>query len=158
MPATELIVRALVLYGTILVTFRLMGKRSMAELTPTDKTVGIVIGTIGGAVTITAKDPLWSGIVGIALFSFVGWILGRLSREVPMLRAWIQGRARLVMRDGQPIEQALVQTGLSREDLDMRLREAKVKAQEVGEAYMETDGRLGIVKKPTGASSHPAPP
>jgi uncharacterized membrane protein YcaP (DUF421 family) len=156
MALTTVIVRALVLYATILVTFRLMGKRSMAELTPTDKTVGIVIGTIGGSVTITAKDPLWAGILGIALFSFVGWILGRLSREVPIIRAWVQGRSRLVMRDGQPIAQALAQTGLAREDLDMRLREAKVKAQDVSEAFMETDGHLGIVKKAKGTPASPS--
>lgn len=59
----------------------------MAEFTPTDKSSGIVVGTTAGSVAVTARDPLWMGVVGIGLLSFIGWLLGRLSCAVPIVRA-----------------------------------------------------------------------
>lgn len=119
----------------------------MAGLTPVDRVMGITIGTIAGAVTITPKDPLWTGVMAVFSFSFVSWLLGKGVVLSGRIRTLLQGHHRRVVQDGRPLKEGLQATGLGLWDLEMQLREAVVTLPEVKEAYLETHGHLGIVRR-----------
>lgn len=139
-----LLFRALILYVTVLVVLRTLGKRSMAGLTPVDRVVGITIGTLAGAGTLDPKVPVWMAALAIVGFGVLSWI-GGIAAHWP-IHTWLVGKPTPIIRHGQFVSSGLTKTGLRPEDVMMRLREAHVRSlAEVSEAFLEIDGRLGLL-------------
>lgn len=156
-----LLFRVLVLYLSVLCAIRLLGKRTMAELTPTDRVSGITLGTIAGAVAVTLKTPLLDGVIAVFGFSLMAWLFGVVLQHIPSLRPLLLGRARELVSDGKVLADALKSAGITKEDLVMRLHEGQMPdAQHVALATLEIDGRLGIIpmSSSTGSSSTKATP
>lgn len=151
--------RSFVMFVSVLLAFRLLGKRTMAELTPMDKVAGITYGTVAGSVALTRTIPLDAGVLVVASFALLAWLLGQFSVRMPSSRPWLLGHPRVVMRDGQVLQAQLSKVGMTQEDLDMRLRELKVQRyKDVKIAQMEIDGKLGLVESTaSSAAREPRP-
>jgi uncharacterized membrane protein YcaP (DUF421 family) len=129
----ELVVRATIVYWFLWLVVRGTGKRSLAELTPLDLLVIVVLGDFVQQ-GVTQEDMSVTGAV-LSVSVFVFWTLladfmGRRSQRADRLLA---GEPVVVIRDGEPL-------------LD-RLRRERVSITELEEAArMEGIGDLGSVK------------
>ena len=143
------------MFVSVLLAFRLLGKRTMAELTPMDKVAAITYGTVAGSVALTRTIPLDAGVLVVASFALLAWVVGQFAVRMPSSRPWLLGHARVVMKDGEVLPGQLSKAGMTQEDLDMRLRELKVNHyKDVKMAQMEIDGKLGLVESTASASPH----
>lgn len=148
MQALDFLWRSLVMFLTIFIAIRVLGKRTMANLTPMDRVAGITFGTVAGSTAVTLKDPLYGGILVVAGFALISWVSGKLAVSVPSLRPLLMGKPRELVREGQVDAEALKKAGLSQEDLTMRLREVMIaNAKEVQLATLETDGKVGVIPR-----------
>lgn len=142
--------RALVMYSTVFVAIRLLGKRTMANLTPMDRVAGISFGTVAGSAAITMKVPLYGAMLVVGSFALLSWIIGKLAVGFPSMRPLLMGRPRPLIQNGQVQSAHLKKAGLSHEDLLMRLREDKIAdPADVQRAQLETDGKIGVIPKNT---------
>lgn len=140
--------RALVMYFTVFVAIRLLGKRTMANLTPMDRVSGISFGTVAGSAAITTKVPLYGAMLVVGSFALISWIIGKLAVGLPGLRPLLMGKPRPLIQNGQVESGALKKAGLSHDDLLMRLREAQIAGPEAVQwAQLETDGKVGVIPK-----------
>ncbi len=146
MQALDFLWRSLVMFTVVFIAIRVLGKRTMANLTPMDRVAGITFGTVAGSTAVSMKDPLYGGILVVAAFAVISWIVGQLAANRPTLRPLLMGTPRALIRQGQVDHQALKKAGISHEDLTMRLREAKIDSPgQVQLATVEPDGKLGII-------------
>lgn len=141
MPFYEFIWLALILAASLLILTRLMGKRTVGELTAVDFITGIAVGTIAGSATITA---------GLGC-SHCGGHLGPGARRKRTVHAAV-GRVsqtdsrqtyRLV-RDGKIRPLGLKDIGLSQAALRSLLRTQKIsRLADVEVAILEPSAKLG---------------
>ncbi|NMP21097.1 DUF421 domain-containing protein [Sulfobacillus harzensis] len=140
--------RSLVMFATVFAAIRVLGKRTMANFTPMDRVAGITFGTVAGSTAITQKVPLYGGVLVVAAFAVIAWIIGRAALSFPSLRPLLMGTPRPLVVDGKVSPKDLKKAGMGEKDLEMRLREAKIAGpDQIQVAELEIDGKLGIIPK-----------
>ena len=148
------LIRATVLYLAIIFLMRLMGKRQIGELQPTELVVTILLSEIASIPMQDNRVPVLHSIV--ALFALVAYeiissVIGLKSNK---LRSLIQGHPVIVIRDGEIDMKALRKLRMSLNDLMSLLRQKDVfDISSVSFAIFETNGKISVLLKPENRNS-----
>jgi uncharacterized membrane protein YcaP (DUF421 family) len=140
---SEKVLRAVIVYGFLLLMFRLTGKRQVGQLTPFDFVVLLIISNILQNASIGKDDSLGGGLVGALAIFFVNGLLARLTFHSRWLERLIDGLPTFLVRDGEIDERAMRAELVTRADLHAALREHGIAA--VGEARfaaLESTGKI----------------
>lgn len=144
----NIILRTLVLFFSLLVMLRLMGKRQIAQLQPYEFALMLISSNL---VTIPMSDldtPLLWGIIPIYVLLAAGIILSLLSLKSIVLRGIICGKPRLLIKRGVIDKKALKDVRYTLNDLLEQLRSNDVfDISEVYYAYLETNGEISVILK-----------
>lgn len=144
----ELVVRATVIFWFLWLVVRGSGKRSLAELTPLDLILIVVIGDIVQQ-GVTQEDMSATGAM-LVVSVFVIWTLtaDAVARRFPRTARVLNGEPIIVVRDGEPLEDRLRRERLSVHDLHEAARvEGISDLGEVEFAVLETDGEFSFVTR-----------
>lgn len=144
------LIRSLILYILVIFAVRLMGKRQLGELQPSELVITILISNIA---TLPIEDVNVPVIVGatpiLALVCFevlVSW----LTLKVPRMRKVISGSPKIIISDGKIAPDVLRELRFSVDDLLMALRAKDIfDVSEVQFAIVETTGTVSVMKKPS---------
>lgn len=143
------LVRATILYLTIIFLIRLMGKRQIGELQPSELVITILLSEIASIPMQDNSVPILNSIV--ALLALVAYeifssVLGLKSYK---LRSFMQGHPVIVIRDGNIDLKALKKLRMSVNDLVSALRQKDVfDISQVSFAIFETNGKISVLLKP----------
>ena len=150
MPLWELILRAVIVYGFLLILLRLTGKRQIGQLAPFDLVLLLVLSNAvqnsmsGGDNSVSAGLIL--ATVLIALNGLVGWLTFRNKR----LERLVEGRPEVLIHNGKLFEKALLREKLTHHELNAALRDAGCSAvEEVRYALLETNGQITVIPMST---------
>lgn len=144
----ELVVRATVVFWFLWIVVRGSGKRSLAELTPLDLLLVVVIGDFVQQ-GVTQEDMSITGAL-IAVSVFVVWTLvaDALGRRWPRAATILAGDPILVVKDGEPLTDRLRRERVSINDLEEAARmEGFASVSDIAFGVLETDGRFSFVRK-----------
>src|SRR5215472_8697539 len=75
----EKILRSVVVYGFLLVAFRIAGKRQLGQMTPFDLIVLLIISNVLQNAAIGADNSLGGGLLGAAVIIFLNYLIGWLT-------------------------------------------------------------------------------
>lgn len=145
----ELIIRATAIFWFLWLVVRGSGKRSLAELTPLDLILIVVIGDIVQQ-GVTQEDMSVTGAVA-AVSVFVVWTLAAdgIARRFPRVSRAIAGEPIIVVRDGVPLEDRMRRERVTMEDLKEAARiEGIGDLGDIEFAVLETDGKFSFITKP----------
>lgn len=148
------LIRATILYLAIIFLMRLMGKRQIGELQPSELVVTILLSEIASIPMQDNRVPILHSIV--ALFALVAYeifssVIGLKSNK---LRSLIQGHPVIVIRDGKIDMKALKKLRMSVNDLMSLLRQKDVfDISQVSYAIFETNGKISVLLKPENRNS-----
>lgn len=148
------LIRATVLYLAIIFLMRLMGKRQIGELQPSELVVTILLSEIASIPMQDNRVPILHSIV--ALFALVAYevlssVIGLKSNK---MRSLIQGHPVIVIRDGEIDIKALRKLRMSVNDLMSLLRQKDVfDVSVVSYAIFETNGKISVLLKPESRNS-----
>ena len=144
----HLFLRTTILYAITLVIFRMMGKRSLANMAPFDLAVVIIIGE-AAAIPIEEKDiPLLHALAPIIFLGLLEFGLSFINIYWKWFEKLTQGQATLVVKDGEAIPKNMKKEHLTQADLVSLLRDKEVeRLEDVKEAWMEPTGKLTVIKK-----------
>jgi uncharacterized membrane protein YcaP (DUF421 family) len=145
----ELMIRATAIFWFLWLVVRGTGKRSLAELTPLDLILVVVIGDIVQQ-GVTQEDMSVTGAMA-AVSVFVVWTLAAdsLSRRFPKVSKVIAGEPIIVVRDGTPLMDRMHRERLTMEDLQEAARiEGIGDMEEIEFAVLETDGKFSFITRP----------
>ncbi len=146
LPWWEFVLRAVVVYGVLLLLVRLCGKRSIGQFTPFDMILQVLLGSsvqnslIGDDVSLIGGLILAATL--LALHYAFGWITSRNAR----LQTLIEGEPVLLARDGEVLDAQLKRECISPADFDEAMRRSGIRKRgDIACAWLETDGRITLL-------------
>ena len=143
------LVRTLVLYFAVICAVRLMGKRQLGEMDPTELVVTILVSDLAAVPMQDLGIPLFFGLVPIAALVTLEVLLSILSLKSRFFRRLLNGQPAIIIRKGQLDLSKLRQLRLTTEDLVVALRKQSVTSvSDVKYGVIEPDGSLTIVLYP----------
>lgn len=142
------LIRSLILYILVIFSVRLMGKRQLGELQPSELVITILISNIATLPLEDTDIPLSLGITPILALVCFEVIVSCLNLIFPKFRKMISGSPKIIIRNGKTDPQTLRELRFSVDDLMMSLREKDVfDIEDVQYAIVETTGNISVMKK-----------
>lgn len=144
-------VRAVILYILLIFTVRLMGKRQIGELQPSELAITILISNIA---TLPVEDtgmPLLTGIIPILTLASLDVIMSWLGIKSRAVRRFTCGKPVIIINDGMIDQKKMREIRFTVDDLVASLRGQGIfDIGEVQFAVVETTGTLSVYQKFSG--------
>ncbi|KUO51066.1 MAG: hypothetical protein APF76_16355 [Desulfitibacter sp. BRH_c19] len=146
-PWIEILLRAVILFIVVFAAVRLMGKRQPSRVTAFQFVNYIVIAIIASFMILNLIETAFGAI---ALAVWVGFpiALEYLSLKSKLVHDLVNGKETILIKQGKVMEESLMQTRLTGEDLlrELRLKNA-FNVADVEFAVMETTGDINVMLK-----------
>ena len=138
--------RTLILYVAIIVAVRLMGKRQVGEMQPSELVITILVSAVASVPMQDLDIPLAHGLIPVFTLLAAEVLVSALSLKWLGLRRLLSGKPVPVIRNGRIDQQALRKLRLSVDDLleDLRLN-GVFDLRQVAFAQIETNGQLSVL-------------
>lgn len=142
-----ILLRTLFVYLTTIGAMRLMGKRQLGELQPSELVTTILISNLA-SISIEAPElPLTASLVPVLLIAALELLFSALSFRVGSIARLLAGKPMIIIRDGQVDKDTLRETRITMNDLLEALRAKDIfDFSEVAYAVVETNGSLSVCK------------
>jgi len=147
-PIWELAVRAVIVYGFLLVLLRLTGKRQVGQLAPFDLVLLLVLSNAVQNSMNGGDNSLVGGLVSALTLVLLNSAVSLITYRSKRLGSLIEGRPQVLIHNGKLYEQALHESKLTRHELDAALRRSGcVDVEDVHYAVLENNGAISVVLK-----------
>lgn len=141
--------RTIVLYLVLILVIRLMGKRQIGQMEPSEFVVTMLVANLASIPMQDGAIPLYSGIVPILTVLGAELLLSFLSMKSIVLRKLLCGKPVILMENGNILQANLRKTNVTLDELTGHLREKGVlDLEEVQYAILETNGNLSVFPYP----------
>ena len=143
------VVRTALMYLVLLGVIRLLGKRQVGQMEPSEFVVTMVIANLA-AIPLEEKDlSLWAGVVPIATIFVLERILSLLTLKSIRFRRILCGKPVILVENGRPLWEELRKTRVTMDELIGHLRlEGVMDIRAVQYAILETNGDLSVFPYP----------
>lgn len=140
------LLRTIILYILIIAGVRLMGKRQVGELEPSELVLSLIIADLASVPMQDYGIPLLTGIVPILTLLSVTMILSVLTMKSVRFRALLCGRPSVVVRNGAVDQREMAKNRLTVDELLEELRiQGYTDLSVVKYAILETNGQLSVL-------------
>ena len=140
------LIRAALMYLLIIVGIRLMGKRQVGELEPSELVLSLIIADLAAVPMQDFGIPLLTGILPI--LALLAMILSVLTMKSRSFRALVCGRPSIIIRRGKLDPGEMRRNRLTVDELMEELRcQGYGDPSKVWYAILETNGQLSILPK-----------
>lgn len=138
--------RTIILYLLIIVGIRLMGKRQVGELEPSELVLSLIIADLAAVPMQDFGIPLLSGIIPILTLLCITMILSVLTMKSIKFRAIICGRPSIIVDNGKLRQLEMAKNRFTVDELIEELRmKGFTDISTVKYAILETNGRLSVL-------------
>lgn len=141
--------RAVILLALINVVMRLMGKRQIGQLQPSELVITILLSEIAATPMQDNDIPLSNTVVAVMVLVGLEIVMSYLSLKSSRVRSVLEGNALILIRNGIIDVPQLKRLRFSLDDVSEALRQNGVfNIDDVQYAIAETDGSLSVLLKP----------
>lgn len=138
--------RTIILYFSMILAMRIMGKKQVGELQPSELVVSIAISDLASIPMQDMDQPLLSGLIPIITLTCMEVFLSFFSLKSRFFRDVLTGRPCILVSHGVIKEKELARFRYNLADLTEELRTAGyTDIRDVEYAILETTGNLNIV-------------
>ena len=142
----DIVLRASVMFAVVFVLLRLMGKRELAEMTPFELVLLVVIGDLLQQGVTHNDFSLTGATLAICTFAFWTLVLNAVSYLSPRAERLIEGEPEVIVRDGKLLGHAMARNRLTRMEIETEMRLAGIASLgEVAWALLETNGKMSFI-------------
>ena len=143
------ILRTVILYVFIILAIRLMGKRQISDIQPSELVVTLVVSDIASLPMQNTSQPLLSGVIPVLVLVSLEIAASALMMKSRLFRRLICGNPVVVIEDGKLLQKQLKRLRMSAEDLFAQLRQQDIfSIDEVQYCIVETNGSISVLEKP----------
>lgn len=143
------LIRTVILLLSVIFSLRLMGKRQIGQLQPSELMITILLSQI---VAIPMQDnniPLVNTLLVIAVLTGSEIVISVLSLRNKRIRGFLDGLPVLIIKDGTLLQPALKKLRYTVDDVLEALRQKDVfDLSTVAYAVVETNGSISVLLKP----------
>lgn len=142
------LLRTLILYISVVVAVRVMGKRQIGELDPSELVVTILISDLAAIPMQDLGIPLFAGLVPIGALVALEIIMSFFALKSRSFRRLLNGQPAIIIRKGQLDIEKLRQMRLTTDEIIETLRKQNVTSvSDVKYGVIEPDGTLSVILK-----------
>ena len=141
------VIRTVILYLLLIAAMRLMGKRQLGELQPSELVVTLLLSDLAAVPMQENGLPLLNGVMPILVLVSAELLLSGLMMKYPAVSKLIGGTPIPVIRDGVVNAAALRRLRMTVEDLEESLRQQNIfDSAQVQYAIAETNGHISAYR------------
>jgi uncharacterized membrane protein YcaP (DUF421 family) len=146
----ESVLRALVLYVVLLLLVRVTGRRTLAETTPFDLVLLLVIGEATQQALLGDDFSLTNAVVVIVTLLLADIGLSLLKGRSQRAERWVDGVPTILVADGRPLRDRLRHARVDEQDIleAARARQGLAGMEEIRFAVLEPGGGITIIPQP----------
>ena len=143
-----IISRTFLIYGFIVLSFRLMGKREIGELSLLDIVISIMMAEMALFVIGDTSKPMYASVVPMFVLVVIQRVTAYISLKNKKFRDWFEGKPSVLIMNGKIDKQEMQSHRYNLDDLILQLHEKGVKCvQDVEYAILEPSGKLSVFAK-----------
>lgn len=141
--------RTIILYTLLIAVIRLMGKRQIGEMEPSEFVVTMLVANLASIPMQDEGIPLFSGFVPIVTVLAMELVMSALSLKSIFFRRLLCGKPVILVENGKILQENLRKTRVTLDELTGHLREKDVlDIEAVQYAILETNGNLSVFPFP----------
>ena len=141
--------RTALLYLILVAVIRLMGKRQIGQMEPSEFVVTMLVANLASIPMQDSGIPLLSGLVPILTVLGVELVLSFLSLHSIRLRKLLCGKPVILIENGKILQKNLRRTTITSDELTGHLRQQNILDLRVVQyAILETNGNLSVFPYP----------
>lgn len=145
-------IRTIILYLVLIFVIRLMGKRQVGQMEPSEFVVTMLVANLAAIPMQDGGIPLFSGLVPILTVLGVELVLSAAAVCSVRFRRLLCGKPVILIENGHISQQALRSTRITPDELTGHLREKGIlDLHTVQYAILETNGNLSVFPYPKDA-------
>ena len=142
-------IRTIILYLVLIAGMRLLGKRQIGQLEPSEFVLAMLIADLASIPMQDSGIPLLSGLVPIVTILSLELTLSGLTMASVRFRRLLCGKPVILIENGRIVQGNLRRTRISLDELTAKLRLKDVlDVSTVQYAILETDGSLSVFPFP----------
>lgn len=143
-----ILIRTLIIYVSLIMIMRFMGKRQLGELEISDLVTTLLVSEIASLPLTNTDVPLSHAILPILVLTSLEVILSGAQIKIPLLKNLFSIRPAILVRHGVPDRAVMRSVRISSEELLSQLRQKDVTdPHEVEYAILEPNGQISVIKK-----------
>ena len=143
------IIRVVILYLFVSIAIRIMGKRNIGELQPTELVITLLLSEFAAIPIEDNSVPLINSLIPVMILISLEIINSVISMKSIKFSNISDGNAVLIIKDGKLDQQQLRNLRFTVDDVLSALRQKDVfDINEVAYAIIETNGTLSVLLKP----------
>lgn len=139
------IIRTVILYFLLMTAMRVMGKRQLGELQPSELVVTLLLSDLAAVPMQENSLPLFNGVLPILVLVALEIIISCLMLKFAPISRLISGSPMPIIKDGKVDEKAMRRLRITVDDLIESLREQNIfDLRQVQYAIAETNGKISV--------------
>ena len=143
------VLRTLVFYFTLILMVRLMGKRQVGQMEPSEFVVALLIANLAAIPLENLDMSVWGGLVPMAIVFLCERLVSWVCLKSIGARRILCGKPVILIDNGKLLEENLRRTRINLDELSGHLREQGVLTMEsVQFAILETNGTVTVFPYP----------
>jgi len=138
--------RTILLYFILMTGLRLMGKRQIGELEPSELVLTLIISDLASVPMQDFGIPLVNGVLPIVTLLCLSMLLSYCNLKSVRFRALLCGQPALIIREGRIVQRAMAKNRFTVDELYEQLRgQGITELSSVKYAILETSGKVSVL-------------
>ena len=138
--------RTVILYFILMVGLRLMGKRQIGELEPSELVLTLIISDLAAVPMQDFGIPLVNGLFPIITLLCLSMLLSFFSLKSIRFRSLVCGHPTVIIRDGKILQQNMARNRFTVDELFEQLRtQGHSDLSSIKYAILETSGQISVL-------------
>lgn len=150
----DIVFRASAMFAIVYALLRLLGKRELAEMTPFEMVLLVVVGDLIQQGVTHNDFSITGATLAISTFAFWTLVLNWLAFRSRRAEALIDGEPSVLVRDGEAMPGAFTRNRLTLPEVESEMRLAGIaRMADVAWAILETNGKISFIPRSEAGSS-----
>jgi len=145
-PWWEFVLRALLVYGFLVLILRLTGKRQVSQLSPFDLVLLLVLSNAVQNSMNAGDNSVLAGFVLVATLVAVNSLVGYLTYRSKQLELLVEGKPEILIHNGVVDDVILARERITQHELMAAVRRSGLSdLQDVRVAILENNGQISVI-------------
>ena len=143
----EVVIRSAVIFIFLWIVTRAVGRNSLGELSTFQLVLYVVMGDLVQQAVTQQDYSVTAGVLAISTFALLTVFFGWLSWRFRRTRRLIHGVPLIVVKDGEPLLDAMARERMTMDDLYAKARQQGIRRLgDIELAVLETDGKVSFFR------------
>ncbi len=145
----KIVVNSVIMYALLILFMRVMGKRQLGQLEPSELVVTILISEVASTPMADPTKPIYYGAVPVFVLFLTELAMSLIMAKSVRLRTLLAGKPSLLIVHGRIDQAQMRRNRFTPDELAEALRsQGALDLNQVQYAILETDGQLNVIMDP----------